>query len=80
MPDWRREHDMPGTFINVPQIERPTTLERLIEICRTWQPGQRLHAVGSHWALSTAAMSDHTYIETHDPRTRSEAWRGRCTR
>ena len=67
MPDWRREHDMPGTFINVPQIERPTTLERLIEICRTWQPGQRLHAVGSHWALSTAAMSDHTYIETHDP-------------
>jgi hypothetical protein len=24
-------------------------------------------AAGSHWALSNAAISDHTFIETHDP-------------
>ena len=67
MPEWRREHDMPGVMMTVPAIENPTTLERLIEICREAPPGQRLHANGSHWALSTAAMSDHTFIETHAP-------------
>jgi hypothetical protein len=67
MPNWRRFHDAPGEFMAVPAIEYPTTLERLIEICKTWPDGQRLHAAGSHWALSTAAMSDHTHIETHDP-------------
>ncbi|MGH9889726.1 MAG: hypothetical protein ACREBE_29630, partial [bacterium] len=29
-------------------------------------PNQRLKAAGSHWALSNAAISDNTFIETHD--------------
>jgi hypothetical protein len=64
---WRREHDLPGAWMDVPAIEYPTTLERLIAICRDRPPDRRLHAAGSHWALSTAAMSDHTHVETHDP-------------
>jgi hypothetical protein len=67
---WRRKHDLPGSWMKVPRIEYPTTLERLITICETRSPNERLHAAGSHWALSTAAMSDHTHIETHDPTNR----------
>jgi hypothetical protein len=67
MPDWRRKHDMPGATIVVPAIQYPTTLEQVIQICRSSPPEERLHAAGSHWALSSAAMSDHTFIETHAP-------------
>ena len=66
---WVRKHDKPGVPL-IPQAAStifPQSLADLIEICRTRQPGQHLHAAGSHWALSTAAVSDHTFIETHDP-------------
>jgi len=67
MPTWTRKHDLPGAPITVPRIAGPTSLEDLIALCATHPPNQRLHAAGSHWALSTAAFSDHTFIETHDP-------------
>jgi hypothetical protein len=45
----------------------PQSLEDLIEICKNRPADHRLRAAGSHWALSAAAISDHTFIETHDP-------------
>ena len=38
-----------------------------MELCKDPAAG-RLHAAGSHWALSDAALSDFTFIETHDAR------------
>lgn len=65
---WTRKHDKPGTPLipQAPNIVYPQSLEDLIAICSTRPPGQRLHAAGSHWALSASAVSDHTFIETHD--------------
>jgi len=66
---WTRKHDKPG-FPQIPlaaSVMFPQSLQDLIEICANRAPGQRLHAAGSHWALSPAAISDHTFIETHDP-------------
>src|ERR1700737_2955635 len=66
---WTRKHDNP-TIAVVPSAPRTVfarDLKDLIEICATRKPQERLHAAGSHWALSTAAISDHTFIETHDP-------------
>ncbi len=42
-------------------------MQELIELCRDRPSDQRLKAAGSHWALSDGAVSDHTFIETHDP-------------
>src|SRR5262245_31411270 len=72
---WTREHDLSGTpyIPQAPTTLYPTTLEELIDICRRRSPSQRLKAAGSHWALSDAAVSDHTFIETHHPR---DAFRG----
>jgi hypothetical protein len=66
---WTRKHDNPAMpkFSSVPRIVFPRGLEDLIKICSTRQPNERLHAAGSHWALSAAAIADHTFIETHDP-------------
>ncbi|MEJ7690657.1 MAG: hypothetical protein WKF76_13480 [Nocardioidaceae bacterium] len=69
---WARKHDMPGTPAHVPVIAYPTGLADLIELCKR-SDGTKYKAAGSHWALSTAAMSDHTYIETHDPDDLHEA-------
>ncbi len=68
LASWTREHDKPGTplIAEAPLILFPRSVEDLIEICRNRPPEQRLHAAGSHWALSRAAVSDHTFIETHD--------------
>jgi hypothetical protein len=65
---WTRKHDKPGTPLipQAPKILYPQSLEDLITICSTRPEGQRLHAAGSHWALSQAAISDHSFIETHD--------------
>jgi hypothetical protein len=65
---WTRKHDKPGTPLipQAPKILYPQSLEDLIQICSTRPAGQRLHAAGSHWALSQAAISDHAFIETHD--------------
>ena len=64
---WVRKHDP----VEAPRVEAaartvyPTSLAELIALCRS--PGPPLRAAGSHWALSTAAVSDHTFIETNDP-------------
>ena len=63
---WSRKHDEPGTSTAVPSIVYPKNLAELIEICKR-VPKTKLKAAGSHWALSRAAMSDHTHIETNDP-------------
>jgi len=66
---WTRKHDDPRTplIAHAPRIVYPTSLEDVIAICRDRRPDERLKAAGSHWALSGAAISDHTFIETHDP-------------
>jgi hypothetical protein len=65
---WIRKHDKPGSplVVQAPIIFFPRSLEDAIELCSARPPGQRLHAAGSHWALSTAAVSDHAFVETHD--------------
>jgi hypothetical protein len=65
---WTRKHDKPGTPLFPPArlVVFPRSLKDLIVICSTRDPDQRLHAAGSHWALSRAAVSDDTFIETHD--------------
>src|SRR5437867_349034 len=67
---WTRKHDDPrfNLIPQAPRIVYPKSLAELIELCRNRPAGQRLRAAGSHWALSQAAISDHTFIETHDPR------------
>ncbi|WP_127571984.1 hypothetical protein [Georgenia faecalis] len=68
MPPWRRKHDDPGgPGLEAATVVRPASLEELLTLCRERPPGQRLKAAGSHWALSDAAVSDHTFIETNDP-------------
>ena len=65
---WTRKHDKPGVPL-IPAaslIQYPQSLADLITICSQRPPTQRLHAAGSHWALSYAAVSDYTFIETHD--------------
>ncbi len=66
---WTRKHDLPGAprFPTVPVTLYPESgsLKDLIDRCKS-PARQHMHAAGSHWALSEAAFSDHTYIETHD--------------
>lgn len=71
---WARKHDDPH-FDLIPELQRlapaivyPKSLPELIDLCRNRPPAQRLKAAGSHWALSDAAISEHTFIETNDPR------------
>jgi hypothetical protein len=65
---WTRKHDKPGTSLipQAPVIYYPQSLEDLIAICAERPATNRLHAAGSHWALSPAAISDNSFIETHD--------------
>ncbi|MBK5290842.1 MAG: hypothetical protein JJE04_03985 [Acidobacteriia bacterium] len=67
---WTRKHDDPRTplFPDAARIVYPKTLEEIIDLCKNRPASERLKAAGSHWALSHAAISDHTFIETHDPR------------
>jgi hypothetical protein len=67
---WTRKHDNPAipTVPLAPRTVYPTSLEDLIEICSTRPPGQGCTAAGSHWSLSTGAVADTAFIETHDPR------------
>jgi hypothetical protein len=64
---WTRKHDDPRTKLipAAPRIAYPKSLEDLIELCRDESFGS-LKAAGSHWALSPAAVSTETFIETHD--------------
>jgi hypothetical protein len=72
---WTRKHDNPtiAKISAAPRIVFPRSLEELIQICSTRAPNERLHAAGSHWALSEAAISDHTFVETHDPNNLHQA-------
>jgi hypothetical protein len=65
---WIRKHDKPGVPVipAAPVIYYPRSLEDLITLCAEHPVNSRLHAAGSHWALSPAAISDHSFIETHD--------------
>jgi hypothetical protein len=66
---WTRKHDDPAMPV-VPSASRtmyPKSLEELIEICSKRTPLEKIHAAGSHWALSVAAISDSVFVETHDP-------------
>jgi hypothetical protein len=65
---WSRKHDKPGVPLKAqaPLIEYPQSLADVITLCKNRVPNQRMHAAGSHWALSTAAVSDFTFVETHD--------------
>src|SRR5665213_217179 len=66
---WTRFHDDPRTPLlsSVPEVDYPSGLADLIDLCRNRPPEVKLRAAGSHWALSEAAISDHNFIETHDP-------------
>jgi hypothetical protein len=72
---WTRKHDDPRITLipQAPKIAYPKNLAELIRLCRERPPGERFKAAGSHWALSRAAISDHTFIETHDPRNVRQA-------
>lgn len=66
---WTRKHDQPGVDLipSAPTIAYPTSLEDLIDLLRNREPTERVHAAGSHWGLSRAAVSDDVFVETHDP-------------
>lgn len=74
---WTRYHDLRGQPY-LPKVQRtvyPTSLDEVVRICADPSYGP-LHAAGSHWALSDAAVSDGTFIETHDPAERHQALGG----
>jgi hypothetical protein len=73
MARWRRKHDKPGEFSTVRDVQRASSLNWLVDLCANHPRDQRLHAAGSHWALSDAARSDFTHIETHDPEATVDA-------
>jgi hypothetical protein len=66
---WTRKHDDPAKPVvpSAPRTVYAKSLEELIEICSTRKPSENIHAAGSHWALSRAAISDSVFVETHDP-------------
>jgi len=71
---WTRNHDLPGSpLFPCVKIYYPTSLKGLIEMCKLRPPGERLKAGGSHWALSTAAVSDSAFIETNVPKNQLPA-------
>lgn len=72
---WTRRHDDPRMPLlsQVPRVVYPATLADLITLCHARPRSERLHAAGSHWALSEAAISDHTFIELNDPEGAHEA-------
>lgn len=67
--DWKRNHDLNTSAIR-PRAEKIhcfDTFEDLIQLCASRPSGKKLKAVGSHWALSEAALSDNEFIETNWP-------------
>ncbi len=72
---WTRKHDNPSLPVvpSAPRTLYPKSLEELIQICAGRSPSERIHAAGSHWALSEAAMSDSVFVETHDPNNLHQA-------
>jgi hypothetical protein len=72
---WARKHDDPAVSVvpSAPRTAYPKSLAELIEICAKRAPHERIHAAGSHWALSEAAISDAVFVETHDPNNNHQA-------
>ena len=72
---WTRKHDDPAMPVvpSAPRTVYPKSLEELIEICSKRKPSEKIHAAGSHWALSEAAISENVFVETHDPNNNHQA-------
>jgi hypothetical protein len=72
---WTRKHDDPAVAVvpSAPRTIYPKSLEELIEICSKRPDTDRIRAAGSHWALSEAAIADHSFVETHDPNNGHQA-------
>lgn len=69
---WRRMHDDPAVAaVPNPHLRcYPTQLGDLIDLVRLAEatsPMSEVRACGSHWALSTAAMTNDFLVETADP-------------
>ncbi len=66
---WTRRHDDPRQVLlpSVPKVVFAQSLIDLLERCYTASADARIRACGSHWALSDAAISNHTFIEMHAP-------------
>lgn len=70
--DWARFHDPKGQIIKPgTTIHCVDEVADFIALCSTPAPRPRLKAAGSHWALSTATVSDANSIETHWPGTQN---------
>jgi hypothetical protein len=72
---WTRKHDDSAQAV-VPKAALtlyPKSLIELIALCQKRNPLAHMHAAGSHWALSDAAVSDDVFIETHDPGNQHQA-------
>ncbi len=72
---WTRKHDNPEvpTVPSAPSTLFPKSLEDLIGFCATHNFKRRATAAGSHWSLSTAAIADSAFIETHVPNESHQA-------
>jgi hypothetical protein len=69
---WHRTHDDPSiAAIPNPSVRYyPTSLDDVIDIvqhAKTMSTSPEVRACGSHWALSTAAMTNDFLVETQDP-------------
>ena len=66
--DWRKFHDPEGDITAAGATVRCVEgLKSIIEVCRDRPANKKYKASGSHWALSTATVSDDEYIETNWP-------------
>ena len=66
--DWRRFHDPEDDFICPGStIHCVRDAATIIERCRDRPTDKKYKAAGSHWALSTATVSDDEFIETNWP-------------
>lgn len=65
---WRRFHDPKDRLSTAgAAVHCVSDAASIIELCRNRPPGTRYKASGSHWALSTATVSDGEYIELNWP-------------
>jgi hypothetical protein len=66
--DWRRFHDAEGDFIAPNStVHCVSDASSIIELCRDRPASKKYKSSGSHWALSTATVSDGEFIETNWP-------------
>jgi hypothetical protein len=66
--NWKRFHDGENSFIAPgATIHCVSGAASIIELCRDRPANKKFKASGSHWALSTATVSDDEFIETNWP-------------